>query len=118
MASTITQIKPATTLYVERCATTTPVPDIVIMFGWTNGQLKHLSKIASFWREKGNYHILYYTASHFPYVYFPYKAEKLCEGFIPYLHEWKLFDNNESTESGTMSVVNTRRRPKVIAHVF
>src|SRR5207253_2438706 len=78
MTSAITQIKPATTLYVERCAVTTPVPDIVIMFGWTNGQLKHLSKIASFWRAKGNYHILYYTAPDFPYIYFPYKAEKLC----------------------------------------
>ncbi|CAG8602508.1 7463_t:CDS:1 [Paraglomus occultum] len=121
MTSTITQIKPATTLYVERCAVTTPAPDIVIMFGWTNGQLKHLSKIASFWRAKGNYHILYYTAPDFPYVYFPYKAEKLCEGFIPYLYEWKVFDNESSTTSAVTDnnvVNNTRRRPKVIAHVF
>ncbi|CAG8601601.1 3913_t:CDS:1 [Paraglomus brasilianum] len=121
MASAITQIKPATTLYVERCAVTTPVPDIVIMFGWTNGQLKHLSKIASFWRKKGNYHILYYTASHIPYVYLPYKSEKLCEGLLPYLYEWGVFDN-DSTESEATStvtdIINTRRRPKVIAHVF
>src|SRR5438128_11071750 len=97
MTSQIVQIKPRIPLYVERCLTvTTSVPDIVIMFGWTNCKLKNLSKVASFWRKKGNYHILYYAASHFPYIYLPYKTAKVCEDFIPYLHEWGVFDSESS----------------------
>ncbi|KAG9307837.1 hypothetical protein G9A89_023402 [Geosiphon pyriformis] len=119
----IEQIAPNLPLYIERCQNPTPALgpiNVVIMFGWTNCTLRHVSKVASYWRKKGNFHILYWISTGYPYVYFPLTATRAAAGFIPFLKEFGLITSNISDDQETIISSNPsiKQQPKLIAHAL
>ncbi|CAG8551468.1 11446_t:CDS:1 [Ambispora gerdemannii] len=116
MSNTIEKINPNLPIYIERCQK----PDnehpinVVIMFGWTNSNLGNVSKIASYWRKKGNAHILYWIAPYFPYIWFTNKATQACAAFIPYLQEFGVLPTTSENDDS----IHSPTKPKLIAHAF
>ncbi|CAG8433451.1 5288_t:CDS:2 [Ambispora gerdemannii] len=116
MSSTIEKINPNLPIHLEKCQELDnehPI-NVVIMFGWTNSNVRNVSKIASYWRKKGNFHILDWTASDFPYIYFTKKATQACAAFIPYLQEFGVLPTTNEDDDSKHSPT----KPKLIAHAF
>src|SRR5687767_13520299 len=109
----IEKIQPNLPLYIERARNIDPSKpiNVIILFGWTNASFKNVSKVASYWRKKENFHILYYLASSWPYIYLTSANEKLTKGFIPFLQESGIFHS-----SNEQQILN--QKPLLIAHCF
>ncbi|CAG8538347.1 3333_t:CDS:1 [Ambispora leptoticha] len=115
MSGTIEKINPNLPIYIERCQNPDNSPiNVVIMFGWTNSNLKNVSKVASYWRKRGNFHIMYWIAPAFPYIYFTGKATQACAAFIPYLQEFGILPTTGDDDDS----FHSRIKPKLIAHAF
>jgi hypothetical protein len=109
----IERIQPKLPLYIERARNidrSKPV-NIVILFGWTNSSLKNVWKVASYWRKKGNFHILYYVAPSWPYIYFTNTIETITKKFIPFLKESGIFHSSNEQQI-------SNKKPLLIAHCF
>src|SRR3954447_6671153 len=92
----IEKIQPKLPLYIERARNidkSKPV-NVIILFGWTNSSLKNVLKVASYWRKKRNFHILYYAVSSWPYIYFTSTIEKVTKEFIHFLQESGIFHSS------------------------
>ncbi|RUS26788.1 hypothetical protein BC938DRAFT_484115 [Jimgerdemannia flammicorona] len=120
----IERIHPRHPLHLERStvtpATSSPAP-VVILLGWTNSQLKHLSRGAAYYRARG-FNIVYYHASD-RLIFNTSLGIQIATALIPTLDSLGILytpATSTSTETAVQSlpIPSSQHTSPLVVHVF